>query len=129
MADNDADSVEEDNGPSIHWLEIHEEIQRIIDELGGSVAPKLNWSAPKDATWINATNSVQCTSVNDVYLLLKSGDFVAHDLQHAFDDTVDEDTRADPPNTSTTNLTIAYHLVLRKWILLNPAVEFPSLCP
>ncbi|KAH7125552.1 cell division cycle protein-like protein [Dendryphion nanum] len=123
-ADNDADSFEEDNDPSAHWRETHEEIQRVIDELGGKVAPKLNWSAPKDATWINATNSMQCTSPNDIYLLLKSSDFIAHDLQHAFDDTVDENVQTSPSNTSTPNPVIRFHLVMRKWILLNPAVEF-----
>jgi len=80
------------------------------------VAPKLNWSAPKDATWINATNSMECRTPNDIYLLLKSSDFVTHDLAHAFDDTIDE---------SSANIEeIPYHLVLRKWITLNPSVEF-----
>jgi hypothetical protein len=80
------------------------------------VAPKLNWSAPKDATWINATNSMECRSPNDIYLLLKSSDFVTHDIAHAFDDTSDQDSDADDD--------IPYHLVLRKWITLNPSLEF-----
>jgi len=47
---------------------------------------------------------------------LKSSDFVTHDLAHAFDDTADQTTTPDPE--------ILYHLVLRKWITLNPSVEF-----
>ena len=115
-ADNNEGGEEEDADPSIHWRDTHEAIERTIEELGGKVAPKLNWSAPKDATWIAATNSMECSTPNDIYLLLKSSDFVTHDLAHAFDDTADQSTSPDPE--------IAYHLVLRKWINLNPSVEF-----
>ena len=69
------------------------------------------------ATWIAATNSMECRTPNDIYLLLKSSDFVTHDLQHALDDTEDGDSKAESSE-------IAYHLVLRKWIVLNPSVEF-----
>jgi hypothetical protein len=115
-ADNNEGGEEEDADPSIHWRDTHEAIERTIEELGGKVAPKLNWSAPKDATWIAATNSMECSTPNDIYLLLKSSDFVTHDLAHAFDDTADQSASPDPE--------IAYHLVLRKWINLNPSVEF-----
>lgn len=88
----------------------------MIEELGGKVAPKLNWSAPKDATFMNATNNMECRTPNDIYLLLKSSDFVTHDLVHAFDDTEDTPEGEFPE--------IPYHLVLRKWIVFNPAIEF-----
>jgi hypothetical protein len=117
--------------PSANWRDTHEEIERVIEELGGKVAPKLNWSAPKDATFMNATNSMECRTPNDIYLLLKSSDFVTHDLQHAFDDTeedTEEDTKEDRPNDNENSTvatpTIPYYLVLRKWIMLNPSVEF-----
>lgn len=115
-ADNNDGGEEEDADPSVHWRDTHGAIERMIEELGGKVAPKLNWSAPKDATWIAATNSMECSTPNDIYLLLKSSDFITHDLAHAFDDTADQSTTPDPE--------IAYHLVLRKWINLNPSVEF-----
>ncbi|KNG48757.1 D123-domain-containing protein [Stemphylium lycopersici] len=115
-ADNNEDDAEESPDPSAEWRDTHEAIERTIEELGGKVAPKLNWSAPKDATWIAATNSMECRTPNDIYLLLKSSDFVTHDLGHAFDDTADQSTTPDPE--------IPYHLVLRKWITLNPSVEF-----
>ncbi|KAF3045394.1 hypothetical protein E8E11_006713 [Didymella keratinophila] len=112
--DNNNDGDEEaDTDPSVRWRDAHDAIASTIDELGGKVAPKLNWSAPKDATWIAATNSMECSSPNDIYLLLKSSDFITHDLAHAFDDT------APGPEPD-----IPYHLVLRKWINLNPSVEF-----
>jgi hypothetical protein len=59
---------------------------------------------------------MECRTPNDIYLLLNSSDFVTHDLAHAFDDTADQSTTPDPE--------IPYHLVLRKWITLNPSVEF-----
>lgn len=119
---NDEDSSdEEDSDPSRDWPEIHKAIAELITELSGAVAPKLNWSAPKDATWISATNNMQCNSANEIYLLLKSSNFITHDLEHAFDGC-DND-----PADNASKLTIKdipHHLVLRKWIQVNPSVEF-----
>lgn len=96
------------------WRDVHNNIKATIKELDGNVVPKLNWSAPKDATWINAGNSMECRTPGDVYLLLKSSDFVTHDLGHAFDDCVE-----DGPSPQ-----IDYHLALRKTVQLNPSLEF-----
>jgi hypothetical protein len=63
-------------------------------------------------------NSMECATPNDIYLLLKSSDFVTHDLEHAFDDCVD-----DGP-TSLRKEDIKYVLVLRKWFKVNPSCEF-----
>ncbi|KAJ9237189.1 hypothetical protein DTO169E5_5384 [Paecilomyces variotii] len=113
------DEDDEEDDPSTEWREIHSQIRATIAELGGKVTPKLNWSAPKDATWITATNDLQCQSANDIYLLLKSSDFVTHDLEHAFDDCVPdvEATSPDPPQ-------VPYHLILRKYVNFNPSLEF-----
>jgi hypothetical protein len=112
--DEDADA-----DPSHAFPEVHQQIKDAIKELGGLVAPKLNWSAPKDATWISMTkNSMECATANDIYLLLKSSDFITHDLEHAFDDT-DPDT-----DTDITQENIRYVLVLRKWFKVNPSCEF-----
>jgi hypothetical protein len=108
-----------DPDPSLEFPEIHKQINETIEELGGLVAPKLNWSAPKDATWIAMKkNSMECASANDIYLLLKSSDFITHDLEHALDDT---DGSTDP---SITPDSIPYVLVLRKWFKVNPSCEF-----
>lgn len=140
-----SDSTEADNDPSAAWREIHESVKATITDLGGKVVPKLNWSAPKDATWINPTNSMECRSPGDIYLMLKSSDFVTHDLEHAFDDTIDElhdsstqsnahtptdgEVGAEASTTPTTSsqlgrYKIDYHLVLRKYFQLNPSLEF-----
>ncbi|KAF8865721.1 cell cycle control protein Cdc123 [Acephala macrosclerotiorum] len=108
---------EPDPDPSVHFTEIHQQIRDTIIELGGLVAPKLNWSAPKDATWIGMKkNSMECATPNDIYLLLKSSDFVTHDLEHAFDDCAEDET--------LTKGNINYVLVLRKWFKVNPSCEF-----
>jgi hypothetical protein len=107
----DEDEENENIDPSEQWLGVHESIRGTIETLGGKVLPKLNWSAPKDATWISATNDMECRTPNDVYLLLKSSDFITHDLEQAFDGCVDQ-------------AEIPYHLVLRKSFNLNPSLEF-----
>ncbi|KAK3075537.1 hypothetical protein LTR53_001067 [Teratosphaeriaceae sp. CCFEE 6253] len=109
---------EDDNGDiAADWRDLHNTIKRTIAELGGKVLPKLNWSAPKDATWMNA-NTMECRAPNDIYLLLKSSDFITHDLEHAFADTVPT------PACAITPAEIPHHLVLRKAFQMNPSVEF-----
>ncbi|KAF2454517.1 D123-domain-containing protein [Lineolata rhizophorae] len=150
-ADSDSDADDPASAdPSLGWREVHAAVRREIAALGGVVVPKLNWSAPKDATWMSATNSMECRTAGDVYLLLKSSDFVTHDLEHAFDGCVEGDAgaegcaededeqerrrrrrqeedggevaRTDAPDGD--DPPIPYHLVLRKHFQLNPSVEF-----
>eukprot|EP00611_Tribonema_gayanum_P010369 TRINITY_DN2037_c0_g1_i2.p1 TRINITY_DN2037_c0_g1~~TRINITY_DN2037_c0_g1_i2.p1 ORF type:complete len:347 (-),score=49.99 TRINITY_DN2037_c0_g1_i2:27-1067(-) len=53
-----------------------------IEQLGGAVFPKLNWSAPLDAAWVNG-GSLKCVTPGEVVTLLKSSLFASHDLAHA----------------------------------------------
>ncbi|POS86047.1 hypothetical protein EPUL_002174 [Erysiphe pulchra] len=112
------DHIEEpDSSPLVAFPELHEKIKESISELGGLVAPKLNWSAPKDATWISMKkNSMECATPDDIYLLLKSSDFIAFDLEHVFDGTVED--------KSISKEDINYILVLRKWFHVNTSFEF-----
>ena len=96
------------------------EIAQAIEDLGGEVFPKLNWSSPRDASWITTTNTLKCHHASDIFLLLKSSDFVAHDLAHAYEDCSDEvegqkGVRQRPETVQ---------LVLRKWFDLAPSMEF-----
>ncbi|KAI9673097.1 MAG: hypothetical protein M1829_004411 [Trizodia sp. TS-e1964] len=120
----DQEGSEEDDDalldPSSNFRDLHLRIKEVIAELGGSVSPKLNWSAPKDATWIMPTNSMECRAPSDIYLLLKSSDFITHDLEHPFDDCVGDEAS----DSATETPVIPYTLVLRKWIEVNPSVEF-----
>ncbi|KAL4735976.1 cell division cycle protein [Aspergillus similis] len=119
---SDDPDAEEEADPSKDWPEIHAQIKSTIAELDGKVTPKLNWSAPKDAAWMAATNDLQCRTPNDIYLLLKSSDFITHDLEHPFDDCV-PDTSYSPAPISTPP-EVKYNLVLRKYVNFNPSLEF-----
>ena len=86
-----------------------------IESLKGTVVPKMNWSAPKDASWVNG-GSLQCETPGDIYLLIKSSDFCLHDvLNKAWKSCEDYDPSAPHPSLE---------LVLRKWCNLNPSMEF-----
>lgn len=133
-----SETGDEELDPSAAWLDIHQKIKSIIAELDGSIVPKLNWSAPKDATWISATNTMECNTPNDIYLLLKSSDFITHDLEHAFDDCESESGDDALSSNDATDLSepeagcsarelrqIPYHLVLRKTIpSMTTSLEF-----
>ncbi|CAH1269093.1 CDC123 [Branchiostoma lanceolatum] len=109
---SDEDDDAQTDAPEFPELEA--QIIQAIAHLGGKVFPKLNWSAPKDASWIALNNSLQCTCPEDVYLLLKSSDFVTHDLTQPFDRCEDEDTDVD----------VQYELILRRWTNVHPGMEF-----
>lgn len=133
-----SETENEEPDPSLAWPDIHQKIKSTITELGGSVVPKLNWSAPRDATWIAATNSMDCRTPNDIYLLLKSSDFITHDLECAFDGCTSEsegdntisDEATNPPQSETTARgsdaqNIPFTLVLRKTIpSVTTSLEF-----
>lgn len=59
---------------------IYTSLEEMIEELGGRVVPKMQWSCPKDAAWILPNNTVQCSTPDEVFMLLKSSDRIAHDI-------------------------------------------------
>lgn len=79
-----------------------QQIEAKRHELGRFVFIKLNWSSPQDAQWM--TGSLKCVTLEDILLLLKSSDFVAHDLTHA--------------------PTHDMYLSLRKWKSIQSSMEF-----
>ncbi|KAL7448972.1 hypothetical protein ACHAWC_001079, partial [Mediolabrus comicus] len=163
--DDDDNSNDQDEVKQYNFPELTQQIQAALQSLSSSSTattanssnnnhnntniitgciPKLNWSSPKDATWINC-GTLQCKTPGDVYLLLKSSEFVMFDLENAWVDLDDvddekegeEDVKTDdvekaggevdvekeqdnnrpPPN-------FEYELVLRKWCNLHPSMEF-----
>ena len=93
----DSSSNEEDEEVKKYsFPTLTDQIQSAITSLGGSSGcmPKLNWSSPKDASWMNC-GSLKCTKVGDVYLLLKSSDFIGFDLEKAWDDCLVEEEEED----------------------------------
>lgn len=95
----------------VGFPELEAQISTAIRRLGGKVLPKLNWSAPKDATWLYG--SLQCSTPHEIFTLLKASDFVVHDLCHSFDDCSTTRTRPEQ-----------FMLVLRRWHDMNEAGEF-----
>jgi hypothetical protein len=94
--------------------ELEKEVKASIEKLGGAVFPKLNWSAPKDTTWISTTGNLKCHNFGEISLLLKASDSLVHDLCHAFDGCEDK-THESPEEVV---------LALRKWYDLRPEREF-----
>ncbi|CAN6617611.1 translation initiation factor eIF2 assembly protein [Trichomonascus vanleenenianus] len=109
--DNEADEAPD---PSEAFKDFHEEVKKAVQDLGGKVTPKLNWSSPRDATWISTTNDLKCVNASDIYMLLKASSYITHDLTEAFYEASDKDAEAD----------FSYELVLKKWVDVNPAMEF-----
>jgi hypothetical protein len=113
--ENEDVNESEPDDPTENFSELHNQIIHVIAELGGSVTPKLNWSAPKDATWISTNNSLKCVSPSDIYLLLKASSYITHDLSVSFEDCSDAENIPKSPE---------FELVVRKWFDINPALEF-----
>ncbi|CAH8385820.1 unnamed protein product [Eruca vesicaria subsp. sativa] len=99
--------------PSFPELEL--KIKESIEALGGSVFPKLNWSAPKDAAWISPQQNLSCSCLSDIALLFRSSDSLLHDLCKAYDSCSDKSSSRPE----------SFFLALRKWYpSLNPEMEF-----
>ncbi|TID28043.1 hypothetical protein CANINC_002724 [Pichia inconspicua] len=121
-SDNDYSDREDDSNdtrkvkdPTEGFREFHNLLKESLKRMK-AVAPKLNWSSPQDATWMMTGRNMRCTSTSDLYLLLKSSDYVNHDMYHAFDESVDYEKE----NPSKFQL----ELVLKKWVDINPSMEF-----
>lgn len=52
----DEDEEEEEDGERPSFPEFSGSLARSIEELGGEVFCKLNWSSPRDATWVALGN-------------------------------------------------------------------------
>jgi len=112
---NDDDDNQEENEQK-SFPDFSQKVSRVMKDFGGEVFIKLNWSSPKDATWVAFNNTMKCSSLSQLYLLLKSSDFVAHDLSMPF--TSCEDCKPEDKDN------VSYSLVLRQWVDVNPGTEF-----
>ena len=65
----------------------------------------------KDATWVAPTKTLKCTSLEEVYLLLKSSDRISKDLNVI-------------RNWSDNKIPLSSCLVLKRWRDINPCTEF-----
>ncbi|KAF0698366.1 Aste57867_11016 [Aphanomyces stellatus] len=91
-------------------------VKESIKTLGGSVFVKLDWSSPRDAKWMLG-NSLRCRTFEDIVVLLKSSDFISHDLTEVYEGCVDKaDHVKSRPET--------FHLVLKKWCNFYDSMHF-----
>ncbi|KAJ7095917.1 D123-domain-containing protein [Mycena belliarum] len=116
LSDDEEDAEKSDEDGEIRrfaFPELDVQIRAVISTYG-AVFPKLNFSSPKDAAWILPVSSpLKCTSPADVYMLLKSSDFVTHDLspESVFD------------GCSSGPCPYELELVLRKWYPVDRSRE------
>lgn len=108
-------SCEDLNCASPTFPEFTRLIRSSLTRLGGNVFCKLNWSAPRDATWLALGHSLRCHQASQIYLLLKGSDFVGHDLHRPFQQC------SDRPSAETS---LKYCLILKPWLDINPGHEF-----
>ncbi|EAU86237.1 cytoplasmic protein [Coprinopsis cinerea okayama7 len=131
LSDDDKDESEngdeEEKGsppPTYSFPELDTQIRACIQKYD-AVFPKLNFTSPRDAAWVlPASSPLKCTSPADVYMLLKSSDFISHDLEPS---SVFEGCRKyeHGPEGKDEGSWPHYdlELVLRKWYAVNPSRE------
>ncbi|XP_011502242.1 PREDICTED: cell division cycle protein 123 homolog [Ceratosolen solmsi marchali] len=102
--------LEEDSDFQPTFPDFSRRVQEVIDKFE-AVFIKSNWSAPTDSTWVTPTKTLKCTSLEDVYLLLKSSDRISQDLSFA-------------KNCNNKENFIAPCLVLKRWQDVDPCTEF-----
>nr|CCA14300.1 cell division cycle protein 123 putative [Albugo laibachii Nc14] len=108
----------EDSNARIRAIQqVQVQVEKQFKELKGKSFIKLNWSSPRDAKWILST--LQCHTFDDIVLLLKSSDFITHDLLYPYrfcKDATSSETRG-IANTSPC-------LVMKKWCNLHDSMLF-----
>ncbi|KGN66107.1 cell division cycle protein 123 homolog [Cucumis sativus] len=109
------DDSDQPTSPPPSFPDLESDVKHSISSLGGSVFPKLNWSAPKDSAWISPNGTLKCSSFSEIALLLRSSDSLVHDLCHAYDSCTDK----------SSSRPSKFFLALRKWYpSLRPEMEF-----
>jgi hypothetical protein len=97
------DSDDENDEIVPEFKEIQSFIAETIKDFS-IVFPKLNWSAPKDSTWILPENILKCDTVEEVFMSLKSSEILQNEvLELVKNDKI---------------------LVLKKWVNVDPTMEF-----
>ncbi|TFY74924.1 hypothetical protein EWM64_g9087 [Hericium alpestre] len=120
VEDVDEEADEESDHPHFAFPALDAQIRAVVKEYD-AVFPKLNFSSPKDAAWILPSFSpLKCTSPADVYLVLKSSDFVTHDLRESniFENCINLPNQEDGDSSE-----YQLELILRKWYSMEGSRE------
>ncbi|KIJ30452.1 hypothetical protein M422DRAFT_234819 [Sphaerobolus stellatus SS14] len=122
-SDSDSEAGDAEPGKSYSFPELDAQIRDVISQYG-AVFPKLNWTSPRDASWVVPT--LKCKSPADVYLLLKSSDFISHDIDSslAFEGCVDDEANGQDNGPQNERPPHDLELVLKKWYSMDPSREF-----
>lgn len=117
-SDSEVDEEEWEETPQAtqpDFPDLEEKVKEAIEQLGGEVFIKLNWSAPRDVSWMLHDNSLCCRTPLDVILLLKGSEFIQHDLNQAFMECSDGISQTP---------TGGFVLTIRRFQSITPAGEF-----
>ena len=93
-------------------MQLHKSAWRTISLIRSLILPVI-----QDAAWMVAGQPLRCQTPEDVYLLLKSSDFISYDIEHAYDECQGLELLSQQTSTS-------YYLVLKKWFSMPRSHEF-----
>ncbi|XP_066995192.2 translation initiation factor eIF2 assembly protein [Anabrus simplex] len=111
----DWDSV--DDSPELEqptYPEFSTKLKDAMNSLGGEVFVKMNWNAPKDAAWITSNKSLKCTSLEDIYLVLKGSEMLSEDISYEFQNSL-------PSRSAAAG---CHCVVMKRWTDMHPGSEF-----
>lgn len=116
---SDSDSSDQAPLPPACLADVQARVDEAIRELGGRVHPKLTWSCPMDAVFLSPTNTLACDNADEVFLLLRASDRVAHDVCAAL-----PAQSSGPGAEAGVRCPAPHAVVLRRWHDLRPGREF-----
>jgi D123 len=93
-----------------------------IDDLGGKVFIKTDWSAPLDAKWIMPGGSLSCSTSGEIFMLLKASDLSNYDLQML--KWIQEQLVGMTSTDASMFPTPSLHLILKPYFNLHRSGEF-----
>jgi len=108
-----AQNSEKKDKNHMKFTALEDEIKAVLEEWNHKVFIKLNWSSAKDASWM--VSGLKCENIEDIYMLLKSSEFIAHDLEHSYDECPDQNGVTRPEKV---------YLIMKKWHCLGQGMEF-----
>jgi hypothetical protein len=115
LSDDEDYQVVDEPTQTRNFDELEKQVTEAINQLGGEVFVKLNWSAASDAAWINC-NSLKCSKFHEVVMLLKSSDRIMFDMENIYDSC--SDSEALIPHQ------LERSLVLKRWMNIEASMEF-----
>ena len=119
---NDDDDELDFGDSQYSFPELEASLTSAIDDLGGKVFVKTNWSAPADAKWIMPGGSLSCASSGQIFLLLKASDLLNYDL-HALE-WIKQQLAGKTSTATIDTSSPSLHLVLKPFYSMHRSGEF-----